>query len=259
MHVVAGRRVPTDRPRAVEDPGVFLRGLAELAEALEGVQWMIVSGLAIPLTLRRFYREHRDVDIGAPADQLESIQRAMQRAGYATFTRVAMVGMGHERKVEMYVRCPRADRLLRMRPKNIRFFRAPGRGGADLRTEGFMSWVDLYLYREHDRHLEILDGQIRIPKRAPLVGAHVPLPGGRRVQVVDLHYVKHVKSMSRCHTHRLDRWVMRYGVEGGVARFSDWCPSGPAPRAMAAEPATGDPYDRASSDDMCAAAALTKM
>ena len=217
--VVVSRQ--NNQPQHVSDPSIYLDAVARLATALEGMRWMLVAGLAIPLTLGRFYREHRDLDVGIAEQDLAAAQRALRHAGYVTVTRLGMFGLGHRRKLEIYLRCGVGSWLLRLRPRNIRCFSAAEPLSAG--DGALMKWIDLYLYREREGVLEILDRGIRVPMDQPLIGRTLEF-GGRSVQVIHLHYVDHVKSKLRCKTHRLDRSVIAHGIDKACAEFKEWAP-----------------------------------
>jgi hypothetical protein len=83
---LAGRRRSTALARF--DPAICHARLRELAVALDGQPWMVVSGLVEPLTNGGFTRAHSDIDIAIPRDNLEAAAVAALRAGFVLTTRV---------------------------------------------------------------------------------------------------------------------------------------------------------------------------
>jgi len=106
-------------PSVAEHPSAYMDRLAELAGMLRGLPWFLAGGLAIPVTLGRFYRRHHDVDIAFPEDTFQDVEAAMRRAGYALWTYFPMSLFG-ACKFAVLVRIRANSALARYRPRKLK-------------------------------------------------------------------------------------------------------------------------------------------
>jgi hypothetical protein len=169
---------------------------------LQGLPWFLAGGLAIPVTLGRFYRRHHDVDIAFPVDAFPEVETAMQRAGYALWTYFPMSLFGACRAA-LLVRIHATGALARWRPRKLKFHDA---SGARPRPH-LLQVIEALPYRVVDGCFATCDGRHRVPLDRPLAGCTVLTPAP--IQCLDLHYVARLKQGRREPKDLLDLDVIR--------------------------------------------------
>jgi hypothetical protein len=184
-------------PPALTDPAPFVRALGRLAERLAGLEWMVVSGLALPLACGRFYRQPSDIDIAAPERAARAVAVALRDAGYRVFARSLSTRLAAGRRLELHLavdpaRCP-LERLVRRR---LRLQSRPARDAAA------RILVELFPYREIGGEVEIERG-LRLPRFEPHFELR-RLPDGTPIPVENLAYVQCFKRQRPEAKHRFD-------------------------------------------------------
>jgi hypothetical protein len=178
------------------DGSAWLRALDVVAGLLEGQRWLLAGGLAVPLTIGRFYREHRDLDIIAPIDALRDVDAAMRRGGYRLTTRVCF-DLGTRRVTLLLPVRPDGLRI-RLRCRKLRFVAQKDAGPLE------PSHVDVMPYRLVGGCIAPRNMRRRVPITVGLEGCRVPLPSGRVVSVLDLHYARALMLRPNTSAHRQD-------------------------------------------------------
>ena len=171
-----------------EDSSQYLPRLNELAGILKDIPWLLAGGLAIPMTLGRFYRTHYDIDIAFPLDEFPRLDSAMRRAGYYLTTSRPMSLFGRMRfALSVPVRADGA--FVRHRPRKLKYRDATGTRP----RPHLLSVVEVLPYRVVDGVWTTCDGRYRLPLVRPLAGHRVSTSGGHEIACLDLHYVAEVK------------------------------------------------------------------
>lgn len=160
----------------------WLAPLDRLAAILDGHRWLVAGGLAVPLSLGRFYRPHRDIDVVVPFAGMGGVDDAMRAAGYRLTTRVSF----HLGTRRITLRLPLRGRgpLLRLRCRKLRYL--PQRGVGALRPRH----LDVMPFDLVDGHIAPRNMDRRVPLTEPIEGCRIVLPSGREVTVLHLHYVR---------------------------------------------------------------------
>ena len=196
-------RIVRDGFKPAEDPSAYLQRLGELAGILDGIPWLLAGGLAIPMTLGRFYRAHYDIDVAFPMDELPRLDAAMQRAGYYLSTSRPMSLFG---RMRFALSVPvRADgSFVRHRPRKLKYRDATGAHP----SPNLLSVVEVLPYRVVDGVWTTCDGRFRVPLVRPLAGHRVTTPTGHEIACLDLHYVREAKKGIDHPKHTLDLAVI---------------------------------------------------
>jgi hypothetical protein len=180
---LAGRRRSTALARF--DPAICHARLRELAVALDGQPWMVVSGLVEPLTNGGFTRAHSDIDIAIPRDNLEAAAVAALRAGFVLTTRVLRTHLNSEFDVEVHLRASPGPWLRRCR--RLRLWRLTT--DSELDESVVPSYVDVFPYVLTGRKIWLVDSGHLLDVRRPLV-VQVSLPDGITIPVEDPYYIE---------------------------------------------------------------------
>lgn len=180
------------------DLEAFVRTLARLAERLFGLEWMVVSGLALPLACGRFFRAPSDIDIASPEHATRAVAVALRSAGYRVSRRLLVTRLACGRRLEVHAaidpaRCP-TERLVRRRLR-LRPHQGHRRGEAPI-------LVELYPFRELDGGLEV-ERRLRLPRFDPLCELR-SLPDGTPIPVENLAFVQYLKRRRSEAKHQFD-------------------------------------------------------
>jgi hypothetical protein len=174
------------------DPATCYARLRELAAALDGHPWMVVSGLAEPLTNGGISRAHSDIDIAIPRDALEVASAAALARGFVLTTRIFRTHLSASLDVEAHLRIDAAAAA--RRPRHLRLWRFSARGTLD--ESAVPAYIDVFPYLLSDRKLWILDSGQQLELRRPLV-VQASLPDGTKVPVEDPYYVEALRCQRR--------------------------------------------------------------
>jgi hypothetical protein len=196
---MANIQILRDGHGPTEDPSLYPQRLGQLAEILAGIPWMLAGGLAIPVTLGRFYRRHYDVDVVFPLSEFPRVDHAMRTAGYALTTYRPMSFFG---KMRFAVSVPvKYDGLfVRRRPRKLKYRDVTGAR----RAPNLLSVVEALPYRIEDGCFQSCDGRYRFPLVRPLEGYRVHTPQGHAIPCLNLHYVGEIKRRIDEPKHTLD-------------------------------------------------------
>lgn len=185
-------------PAPPGDPARYWLALDRLAALLDGLPWLVAGGLAIPLTLGRFYRWHKDIDIVLPFDRIGDMDDAMRRGGYHLTTRLRF-HLGR-RRLETLLPIRGRGLVIRLRQRKLRFVPRRPRGGRLVPAR-----IDAMPYVEREGCIQACNSRLRVPFTEPLEGHRVTLPGGRQVGCLHLHYARALMRRPDTPVHRLDR------------------------------------------------------
>jgi len=166
--------------------------LRELAEALDGHPWMVVSGLVEPLVNGRFARAHSDIDIAVPLAALRAAAEAARRDGFVLTTRVLRTHATADADLEAHL-CIEASTLPR-RARRLRLWRLDASGSLDERR--FPAYVDVFPYDIVGDRLHILDSDQWLPIRGALT-LQARLPCGCAVPVEHPGYLEALREARR--------------------------------------------------------------
>ena len=182
-----------------EQSSCYLKRLGELAAILDGVPWLLAGGLAIPMTLGRFYREHYDIDVAFPLEEFPKLDAAMRGSGYYLTTSRPMSLFGSFR---FALSVPvRADGpFVRHRPRKLKYRDATGAR----RSPHLLSVIEVMPYRVIDGVWTTCDGRFRFPMVRPLAGHRATTEAGYEIACLDLHYVGEIKKRIDEPKHALD-------------------------------------------------------
>ena len=186
-----------------ENPSAYPRRLGELAEILDGIPWLLAGGLAIPMTLGRFYREHYDIDIAFPLEEFPRVDVALRRAGYYLTTSRPMSLFGWLRcalSVPVRVDGP----FVRHRPRKLKYRDATGAR----RAPHLLSVIEVLPYRVVEGMWVTCDGRYRMPLVRPLAGHRTVTSAGHQIACLDLHYVGETKKRISEPKHTIDLAVI---------------------------------------------------
>jgi hypothetical protein len=193
-----------DDPDSAEDPSAYMDRLEELAEVLHGLPWMLGGGLAIPVTLGRFYRSHYDLDIVFPVEAFPDIEAAMRRASFQLWTYFPFSLFGRVRSaIHLPVRA--GGWIAQRRMRKLKFRDASGQR----RRPHLLSLIECYPYRLEDNCIVTCDGRHRIPLIHPIVGHRHTTSRGHEIACFDLSYVAYFKVLKREPKHAEDLNVIR--------------------------------------------------
>lgn len=193
-----------DPHESAEDPSAYMARLEELAEVLHGIPWMLGGGLAIPVTIGRFYRKHFDLDIVFPVEAFADVEAAMRRAAFRLWTYFPFSLFGRMRSsIHLPVRA--SGWLARRRMRKLKFRDASGRRQAP----HLLSVIEAYPYRIENECLVTCDGRHRIPLIHPIVGHRHRTRRGHEIACFDLSYVAYFKVLKREPKHAVDLDVIR--------------------------------------------------
>lgn len=200
-------------PRPPGDHTEHFDALDRLSRILDGLPWLVAGGLAIPLTIGRFYRAHGDIDIVCPLARLRQIDDAMRGAGYRLTTGVRYdIG---RRRVETRIPLRAGGLLIRLRKRRLRFnSRVPQRNR-------LLDTITVMPYREGVDWIEACNTRRRVRREAPIEGCRVSLPGGRDVGCLNLHYARALMSFRHTLVHRMDLAVLERALDHGDAAAGD--------------------------------------
>ena len=175
-------------PAPAEDASQYLPRLSELAGILQDIPWLLAGGLAIPMTLGRFYRKHYDIDIAFPLEEFPRLDAVMRDAGYYLTTSRPMSLFG---RMRFALSIPvRADGpFVRHRPRKLKYRDATGTRP----RPHLLSVVEVLPYRVVDGVWTTCDGRYRFPLVRPLAGCRVKTKAGHEIACLDLHYVGEIK------------------------------------------------------------------
>lgn len=170
---------------------------------LDGIPWLLAGGLAIPVTLGRFYRAHSDIDVAFPLEELPRVDVALRRAGYYLTTSRPMSFFG---KLRFALSVPvRADGpFVRYRPRKLKY--RDGTGAR--RAPHLLSVIEVLPYRVVDGVWTTCDGRYRFPVVRPLAGHRTRTPAGHEIACLDLHYVGEIKKRIPEPKHSIDLAVI---------------------------------------------------
>lgn len=166
--------------------------LRELARALDGHPWMVVSGLVEPLVNGRFARAHSDIDIGVPVAALPAVAVAARGGGFALTTRVLRTHATTGADLEAHLSID--PWMLARRARRLRLWRLDAAGALDERR--FPAYVDVFPYDIVGDRLHILDSDQWLPMRGGL-SRRVRLPCGCTVPVEEPSYVDALREARR--------------------------------------------------------------
>ena len=189
---------------AVDEPSRYMRRLADLAQILDGIDWVLAGGLAIPLTLGGFYRRHYDVDVAFPVEEFPRVEAAMARAGYYLSTYFPMSVFGRMRFAAS-IPITWESRLVRRRPRKLKFREL----SAVEREPHLITEVDALPYRIENGRFVTCDGRYDFPLERPLVGHRLQTSRGHQIACLNLHYVGAIKETIDHPKHTLDLKVIR--------------------------------------------------
>lgn len=192
-----------DGERPAEDQSLYLDRLGELAEILDGIPWLLAGGLAIPVTLGRFYRRHYDVDVAFPLAEFGRVDAVMREAGYFLTTCRSMSLFGALRfAVSVPVR--HDGPFVRRRPRKLKY-----RDGTGARRHPhLLHVVEAMPYRIEDGCFASCDGRYRYPLTRPLEGYRRHTPKGHAIPCLNLHYVGEIKKTIAHPKHTQDLAVI---------------------------------------------------
>ena len=186
-----------------EDPSLYPKRLGELAEMLAGIPWMLAGGLAIPMTLGRFYRRHYDIDVVFPVEEFSRVDLALRGSGYFLTTYRPMSIFGRMR-FALSVPIRSDGFFVRHRPRKLKY--RDGTGAR--RRPNLLAVVEALPYRIADGCFASCDGRYRFPLVRPLEGHRVETPAGHTIACLDLHYVGEIKKRTIAPKHTLDLAVI---------------------------------------------------
>lgn len=192
-----------DLSPVAEDPRHYASRLAELARILHGVPWMLAGGLAVPVTLGSFYRQHFDVDIAFPLDAFPHIEHAMSQGGYylSTYFPVSLFGTARS---ALHVPVSSTGALARRRTRKLKFRDGSGRRP----PPNLLAVIEALPFRVVDDWFVTCDGRHRLKLDRPLVGHRMQTSDGNEVPCLDLHYVSRMKKLKSEPKHWLDLAVI---------------------------------------------------
>ena len=196
-------RIVRDGRRFAHDSSRYRERLSELAAVLDGIPWLLAGGLAIPMTLGRFYRDHSDIDVAFPVEEFPRLDAAMREAGYYLSTSRPMSLFGALR-CALSIPVSATGTFVRRRPRKLKY-----RDHTGARPAGqLLSVVEVMPYRVVDGVWTTCDGRFRVPLARPLAGYRTKTSAGHEIACLDLHYVGEVKKRIADPKHTLDLAVI---------------------------------------------------
>jgi hypothetical protein len=186
-----------------QDSSCYRERLGELAAILEGIPWLLAGGLAIPMTLGRFYRDHSDIDVAFPIEDFPRLDAAMRGAGYYLSTSRPMSLFGALR-CALSVPVSATGTFVRRRPRKLKYRDATGAR----RPGHLLSVIEVMPYRVVDGVWATCDGRFRFPLARPLAGHRTRTSAGHEIACLDLHYVGEIKKRIADPKHTLDLAVI---------------------------------------------------
>jgi len=187
------------------------KDLDSLARLLEGdFAWRLAGGMAIPVSLGRFYRRHLDIDIEVEGSNLGRLAAKARTEGYGLFARGAVARLGTTTMMFHFVPLTDAE-VLAGRWKAIRLARVRDDGSILPRVR-LHDWIDLHVYWIKDG-ISVFHNGMRAPSTL-LNGVEAVTKSGRTIRAVD---VRQVLAFKRFHFGVMDRYdkrmIKRYLLE----------------------------------------------
>ena len=185
-------------PRTLID--ISQENIAEYEKALdtlstilgEDFSWRLAGGLAIAVTIGRWYRVHRDIDILVSINDFSVLIEKARMHGYALFSRPWWVRLPLHRKIDIYKASTPSD-ALNDTSQCLRLVKVDG-NETIMKHIDLLHHIDIYIYC-------IVDGEMvfaKFPRRLPttcLDGRTYTTRSGRKMPVVHLKYIERVKSI----------------------------------------------------------------
>jgi len=192
-----------DTPPCAEAHARYWDRLHELAAVLDGVPWLLAGGLAIPVTLGRFYRDHFDIDIIFPLEAFEVVEERMRAGGFRLWTYFPYSLFGRARGA-LHIPVRAGGWLARRRMRKLKFRDASGRR----KPPHLLSVIEALPYRIENGQYVTCDGRHRIPMAAPLRGHRYTTPAGHHIDCYHLSYVAYYKHLKTEPKHGEDLAVI---------------------------------------------------
>ncbi|WP_447977378.1 nucleotidyltransferase domain-containing protein [Candidatus Nitrospira bockiana] len=203
-----------DLVRLSEDGSFYAARIASLAGILQGTPWHLVGGLAVPVTIGRFYRHHHDLDVALDLADLATVTSAMERAGYRLYTTTLVRHRGAGVALCWPITPKVAQRVSLIRGH---FFLSRS---AWMRAD-FMAKIDCFPYRDRGGFIETVNTGLRLPKnkRSPL--SRPVSFGARTIPCFTLPHVRRIKLQSPSRRDQLDIAV----IDRGLRVVKEWARS----------------------------------
>lgn len=196
--------------RPIYDSAHYISAITTLARSLGSDLWMLAGGLAIPIVLGRFYREHTDIDMVTPIDKLPSLIEKSQSKGYHLYTSYTI--SHNSSGLVLSIRINPCGSIIKLRKRRLSL------KNPKLRNE-LLKNIDLYPFRDRGSFLETCDGKINLKE---LKMHHVSLNGfgsQNHIYCLNLANIDQLKAQRTGIKHRLDRIVIQNGVHAGQKWF----------------------------------------
>ena len=201
----------TVRVEPESDPGPYMDALRALQRMLVPGTWALAGGLAVPVTMGRFYRRHGDIDIVMPLGGLADVVRAFRAGGYELYTSWAVTH--HSRGLLLECRITSDGPAVRLRPRRLYVRRRVSSMDGTL-----LEKIDLYPYRDRCGHLETCNTHRVLATPAMQRSSLAPFSQPGQVSCLHLNNVASLKRLRTGAKHQLDCTVIR----GGLDAARDW-------------------------------------
>ncbi len=168
-------------------------------------EWVLTGGLAIPTTLGKFYRTHRDIDIGLNENDLEFLVKTIRENGYDLFSRRIMVKLSSKYKLDVY-KSVSVEEVLAERCKHLRAVRLNNK--KIVRHISLLDYFDVYLHHYEDEKLVSNDGKIKIPILDSFGRVYVTC-SGKEIRIRSLRYIEQLKRQGKDKIDKYDLEVIK--------------------------------------------------
>lgn len=192
------------------DASPYVSALEALSRLLAPDSWALAGGLAVPVSVGRFYRRHADIDIALALHRMPEVVNAFRSGGYRLCTCWSVSHGGRGILFECRIKSDGA--LMRVRQRHLYVKRrTPG-------AAGLLDKIDLYPYRIRGDRFETCNTHRLLAGRAIQRSSLRPFGRPGHIACLHLDNIALLKSSRSGPKHRLDCAVIR----GGPDAARDW-------------------------------------
>ena len=201
--------ITKERQEVIED------SLDELAKMLpQEIPWTLSGGIAIPLTLGKFYRNHYDIDIAFPESSLKDIVSNIEKHNYKLASRAMMMHTYRNQKLSIY-KFMNVDEALSKRKSNMDLRLVKIKDGEIVPHSHPLHYIALFPHH-YDTKLGCIisnEDNLRVPFDYLDGGTYIT-KSGKEMKLVNLLYSDLIRQKKKDKTSQLDREMIKKFREG---------------------------------------------